>query len=152
MTGFWKPIGSAILLAACLPGAWAQQCSPHPEEHVGASVRTSSGLIKGHAAPRRPGVSEYLGIPYASPPTGDLRFAPPVAFDSEEIIEASSYVCISPCLPETKANRAPAESVCVPSLEYELQNASDQTLVTVLQTPAQPQKITLGILRRAPRS
>jgi hypothetical protein len=45
-----------------------------------------------------------------------------------------------------------AESVCVPSLEYELQNASDQALVTVLQTPAQLQKITLGILRRAPRS
>jgi hypothetical protein len=107
MTGFWKPIGSAILLAACLPGAWALQGSSHPEEHVGASVRTSSGLIKGHAAPRRPGVSEYLGIPYASPPTGDLRFAPPVAFDSEETIEASSYVCISPCLSDAKANRAP---------------------------------------------
>lgn len=45
-----------------------------------------------------------------------------------------------------------AESVCVPSVEYELLNASDQALVTVLQTPAQHQKITLGILRRAPRS
>lgn len=45
-----------------------------------------------------------------------------------------------------------AESVCIPSREYELQNASDQALVTVLQTPAQPQKIILGILRKAPGS
>ncbi|KAJ5305979.1 hypothetical protein N7508_004994 [Penicillium antarcticum] len=90
MTGFWKVTGSAILFAACLPVAYAQKCSSHPKEHVGASVRTSSGLIKGHPAPYRPEVSEYLGIPYASPPTGDLRFAPPVAFASEDTIEASS--------------------------------------------------------------
>jgi hypothetical protein len=45
-----------------------------------------------------------------------------------------------------------AESVCVPSLEYDPENASDRVLVTVLQTPAQLQKITLGILRRAPKS
>lgn len=92
MKSIWQPIGSALLLATCLPGAWGQKCSSHPEKHVGDSVETSSGLIEGHAAPRKPAVSEYLGIPYASPPIGDLRFAAPVAYNSNDTIHASSYV------------------------------------------------------------
>lgn len=94
----WKPLGSALLLAS-LPAAWSQKCLDHPEKHVGASVRTSSGMIEGHSAPRRPAVSEYLGIPYASPPIGDLRFAPPVTYHSDEIVHAAAYVCITPLWP-----------------------------------------------------
>jgi hypothetical protein len=59
---------------------------------VGACVRTSSGLIEGHAA-SRPGVSEYLGIPYAFSPTGDLRFAPPVQYHGDGTVRANAYVC-----------------------------------------------------------
>ncbi|KAF7117305.1 hypothetical protein CNMCM5793_006054 [Aspergillus hiratsukae] len=57
---------------------------------VGASVQTSSGLIEGHAA-SRPGVSEYLGIPYAVSPTGDLRFAPPVQYQGNGTVIANAY-------------------------------------------------------------
>ena len=92
MKAGWKPIGSAILLATSLPGVWGQQSLDHPEIHIGAAVETSSGLVEGHAAPRRPAVSEYLGIPYASSPVGDLRFAAPVAYDSNGIIQATAYV------------------------------------------------------------
>lgn len=92
MKAGWNPIGSAILLAICLPAVWGQQCLDHPEMHIGGSVETSSGLVEGHAAPRRPAVSEYLGIPYASPPIGDLRFAAPVAYDFNGTIQASAYV------------------------------------------------------------
>ncbi|WP_260433313.1 carboxylesterase family protein [Corynebacterium bovis] len=35
------------------------------------TVRTTTGLVKGHAAT---GVTAFSGIPYAEPPTGDLRF------------------------------------------------------------------------------
>lgn len=94
MKGVWKRIGSALLLATSLSGAWGQQCPDHPENHVGASVQTSSGLIEGHAAPHRPAVSEYLGIPYASPPIGDLRFAAPVAYHSDDTVHAAAYVGI----------------------------------------------------------
>ncbi|KAJ5157759.1 uncharacterized protein N7482_008859 [Penicillium canariense] len=65
MPAFWKPIGSLVLLASA---SLAQQCTENPEMHVGASVKTSSGMVQGHVASQQPGVSEYLGIPYAAPP------------------------------------------------------------------------------------
>lgn len=88
----WNLVGSTISLAMCLPVVWGQQCLDHPEMHIGGSVETSSGLVEGHTAPRRPAVSEYLGIPYASPPIGDLRFAAPVAYKSNGTIQATAYV------------------------------------------------------------
>lgn len=91
MKAGWSLIGPAILLAIC-PAVWGQQCLDDLEMHIGGSVETSSGLVEGHAAPRRPAVSEYLGIPYASPPIGDLRFAAPVAYDSNGTIQANAYV------------------------------------------------------------
>ena len=49
---------------------------------IGQTVPTTSGIVQGHAAtwPGNEAVSEYLGIPYAAPPLGDLRFAPPTRF------------------------------------------------------------------------
>ena len=43
---------------------------------VGQEVSTTSGRVKGHAATwaGNEEVSEYLGIPYATPPLGALRF------------------------------------------------------------------------------
>jgi cholinesterase len=40
-------------------------------------VQTTSGQIKGHASAWKPNVSEYLGVPFAEPPVGALRFAAP---------------------------------------------------------------------------
>ena len=59
---------------------------------VGATVQTSSGAITGHAARNRTEVSEYLGIPYAQPPTGALRFAAPQTYNSTQAFNASTYV------------------------------------------------------------
>ena len=58
-------------------------------------VLTSSGAITGHAAPNKPEVLEYLGIPYAQPPVGQLRFAPPQPYASVKPFNASSYVSIN---------------------------------------------------------
>lgn len=46
---------------------------------IGQTVQTSSGTVRGHASNQSPNVSEYLGIPFAQPPIGNLRFAPPAA-------------------------------------------------------------------------
>ncbi|KAK2608316.1 hypothetical protein N8I77_006934 [Diaporthe amygdali] len=58
---------------------------------VGEQVNTTSGIIQGHAAANRTEVSEYLGIPFAQPPVGDLRFAGPQPYLSSEPFDASSY-------------------------------------------------------------
>lgn len=60
----------------------------------GATVQTSSGAVTGHAANNRTAVTEYLGIPYAAPPIGDLRFAAPQSYNSKTSFDASTYVWI----------------------------------------------------------
>lgn len=42
-------------------------------------MKTLSGKVKGHVVetPASDSVQEYLGIPYAKPPVGELRFANP---------------------------------------------------------------------------
>ena len=59
---------------------------------VGQAVKTTSGTVIGHAAKNRTQVSEYLGIPYAQPPVGNLRFAAPLAFQGNGTITAANYV------------------------------------------------------------
>ncbi|KAE8374525.1 carboxylesterase [Aspergillus bertholletiae] len=46
----------------------------------GPVVQTSNGGIIGHILDEFPDIIEYLGIPYAAPPVGELRFEPPQAY------------------------------------------------------------------------
>jgi hypothetical protein len=64
---------------------------------AGQAVDTSSGKILGQAANRRNDVSEYLGIPYAQPPIGPLRWAEPRAYIGNDTINALGRV--SDCEP-----------------------------------------------------
>ena len=67
-------------LQSCLPTlaalhlafAWKQ----------GLEVDTSIGQIQGFIDPSHPGVNQWLGIPFAEPPIGSLRFLPPVAISA----------------------------------------------------------------------
>ncbi|KAI0170573.1 carboxylesterase [Pestalotiopsis sp. NC0098] len=63
---------------------------------IGQTVTTSSGPVEGHAGGNGTGVSEYLGIPYAQPPVGELRFQPPVAYEGTDTINGTNYgfVCM----------------------------------------------------------
>jgi cholinesterase len=60
--------------------------------NVGRQVRTTSGFVTGHPAPNASQVSEYLGIPFAKPPVGELRFASPVAYVSQGTVDGSNFV------------------------------------------------------------
>lgn len=63
---------------------------------VGRAVKTTSGVVIGHAARNRSQVSEYLGIPYAQAPVANLRFEPPLAYSSATVFNASEYVSHPP--------------------------------------------------------
>jgi carboxylesterase family protein len=80
-------IGLVAVLA--FPGVGA---APPGGCGVGRTVKTDSGPVQGHPASGAPLVSEYLGIPYAQPPVGDLRFQPPVAFEGSSVINGSNFV------------------------------------------------------------
>jgi len=59
---------------------------------IGQTVPTSSGPVNGHAASNATQVSEYLGIPFAAPPVGDLRWAPPQKYNGTSAINGTSFV------------------------------------------------------------
>jgi cholinesterase len=59
---------------------------------VGQTVQTSSGSVTGHAASNDSQVSEYLGIPFAEAPIGELRFAPPVKYTGSAPLNGSVFV------------------------------------------------------------
>lgn len=72
-----------------------------PAWKVGQSVKTSSGSVVGHASAWKPDVSEYLGIPFAQPPVGDLRWAAPKRFEGNGTIGAHKF---SPSCPAVVAS------------------------------------------------
>ena len=60
---------------------------------IGQSVKTTSGDLTGQPSSWKPQVSEYLGIRYAEPPVGKLRFAAPVAIKAAgKALNATKYV------------------------------------------------------------
>lgn len=46
----------------------------------GPSVKTSNGTLQGAKCPST-AVNSFFNIPYAQPPVGDLRFAPPQPYN-----------------------------------------------------------------------
>ena len=59
------------------------------------TVQTQNGAITGHRAPNAKDVWEYLGVPYAKPPLGDLRFAAPKKYNEKGPYKAANYVSTS---------------------------------------------------------
>jgi para-nitrobenzyl esterase len=69
---------AAVSLAAAALIAWAGGAAASPGQVTGQApvVRTVDGRVQGKAAGA---MDEYLGIPYAAPPVGALRWRPPRA-------------------------------------------------------------------------
>jgi cholinesterase len=56
------------------------------------TVKTENGFITGHRLSKLKDVWEYLGIPYAQPPLGDLRFAEPQKYEAKGPYNATTFV------------------------------------------------------------
>ncbi|KAK2776166.1 carboxylesterase [Colletotrichum kahawae] len=94
-------IGVEVVLAAFTGLVVA---SPNLHRADWLTVNTTNGRITGHLASNASAVIEYLGIPYAKPPIGDLRFAPPVQFMSNASYEASRFGFDCPLSPSKQVN------------------------------------------------
>ncbi len=62
---------------ACPAALWVSSVSAKPASAL--TVQTSQGPVTGFL---KTGIAEFLGIPYAAPPVGNLRWRPPQARQS----------------------------------------------------------------------
>ncbi|KAM0331461.1 hypothetical protein ACHAQA_003137 [Verticillium albo-atrum] len=90
----------AFLVAGVRPGY--QEWSSHAENFH--RVETTSGTLEGHFSDWQPQVTEFLGVPYAKPPVGSLRFAAPQPLVSQETIEAKTFGAACPGIFFTNTN------------------------------------------------
>ncbi len=72
-TKFLVAVGAAVLLAACA-GTPKPETASRSTGTAGPQVAVDAGAIQGKTAD---GVDAFLGIPYAAPPLGDLRWRAP---------------------------------------------------------------------------
>lgn len=87
MTKMW--FSSVISLISLLNRL--AHASPTSQYSCAQTIKTSNGAITGHASKNASSVCEYLGIPYAQPPVGDLRFAPPLKYNDSGAYIAANY-------------------------------------------------------------
>ena len=76
--------------------------APHSQRPQRERVRLSLGQAT-LVGTRREGVSRFGGIPYAQPPVGDRRFAPPTAAPLHGELDATALGPIAPQLPSALA-------------------------------------------------
>ena len=90
MNPVWKGlIASLTVLIASCTGEVPDTSRPTPEE--GIVVETQLGRVAGRVDPET-GTHIFLGIPFAQPPVGDLRFKPPVPVQPwEGVLDATEF-------------------------------------------------------------
>ncbi|KAK5130472.1 hypothetical protein LTR08_001994 [Meristemomyces frigidus] len=74
----------------------------------GVQVMTTSGLLNGFINPAFPNTRQFLGVPFAMPPTGPRRWLPPFDFHSTASILAND---VGPACPQQLLRNAQVYSV-----------------------------------------
>ena len=76
---------SAIALAGAAVPSVPTLAAP---QEGGPTVVTTEGPVRGYI---KNGVHQFLGIPYAAPPIGDLRWMPPQPPKKHDLLDATRY-------------------------------------------------------------
>jgi para-nitrobenzyl esterase len=119
-----------VALAALLVTACAKPASP---EHLEAVVSTTAGQVRG--ALLSAGGAEFLGIPFAAPPLGPLRWQPPAPVEKwSGVRDGTTYgpPCSQPVMGDW--NRASAEK------------GKEDCLYLNVMTPQWPLKAPLPVM------
>ncbi|KAK6000000.1 hypothetical protein QM012_003988 [Aureobasidium pullulans] len=66
-----------LLLTLAISSLVSSAHASFSSSSTGLTVNTTSGQLRGFVNQTSPDVRQFLGIPYAQPPVGPLRFAPP---------------------------------------------------------------------------
>jgi para-nitrobenzyl esterase len=108
MTRSQRPSATFMLLAAtALPGVAAHAHLELPDVKGGPTVNTTDGPVRGFV---REGVRTFLGIPYAAPPVGDLRWMPPEPPESHALLDATKFGNTCPQVTTLGAFAGPANT------------------------------------------
>src|SRR6476661_8601739 len=73
----------------------------------GPTVSTTDGPVRGFV---ENGVNKFLGIPYAAPPVGDLRWMPPAPPAHHALLDATEYANTCPQVTELGAFAGPSST------------------------------------------
>lgn len=95
-------------------------------------VMTPMGVLRGH---ERDGVEQFLGIPYAAPPLGALRFAPPAPappWIGELDATRPGPVCLQPAALAATADLTSRENCLTLSIHRPAARASNEALPVLL--------------------
>ena len=70
----WSAVSAVSVAAAALAASAGGAVASPASGGANPIVRTDDGLVRGAGVA---GVNSFLGLPYATPPTGNLRWRPP---------------------------------------------------------------------------
>ena len=125
---------SVLLIAGCTQPQQTTVQFPQPTIPIPLSVQTTvpaSVVVKTDAGSvsgiNQDGIQEYRGIPYAAPPTGDLRWRPPAPvqpWNGTKDAKVFSDICPQPGTSDALSGKVPA-------------NMSEDCLYLNIWTPAQ---------------